>query len=74
MFSSHFTGIDIQFLENLYIDDCTNVDAMLILPALQKNNHLEVLSMSGIQCVCDKFVKGLIPVHGSNLKELVFAG
>ena len=47
---------------------------MLILPALQKNNHLEVLSMSGIQCVCDKFVKGLIPVHGSNLKELVFAG
>ena len=47
---------------------------MLILPALQKNNHLEVLSMSRIQCVCDKFVKGLIPVHGSNLKELVFAG
>ncbi|XP_020402260.1 uncharacterized protein [Zea mays] len=61
-------------LRELYIDDCTNVDAMAILPALQKINHLEVLSMSGIQSVCDKFVKGLIPVHGSNLKELAFAG
>ena len=58
----------------MYIDDCTNVDAMAILPAPQKINHLEVLAMSGIQSVCDKFVKGLIPVHGSNLKELAFAG
>jgi hypothetical protein len=24
--------------------------------------------------VCDKLVKGLIPVHGLNMKELVFAG
>jgi len=47
---------------------------MLILPALQKNNYLEILSMSVIQCVCDKFVKGLIPVHGSNLKELANVG
>jgi DNA repair protein RAD7 len=46
----------------------------MLLPALQKNNRLEVLSMSGIQSVCDKFVKGLIPVHGSNLKVLPFAG
>ncbi|CAO2173048.1 unnamed protein product [Urochloa humidicola] len=61
-------------LRELYIDDCTNVDAMTILPALQKINHLEVLSMSGIQSVCDKFVNELIPVHGSNMKELAFAG
>lgn len=47
---------------------------MAILPALQKINHLEVLAMFGIQSLCDKFVKGLIPVHGSNLKELAFAG
>ncbi|CAO2188485.1 unnamed protein product [Urochloa humidicola] len=61
-------------LRELYIDDCTNVDAMTILPALQKINHLEVLSMSGIQSVCDKFVNELIPVHCSNMKELAFAG
>ncbi|CAD6265268.1 unnamed protein product [Miscanthus lutarioriparius] len=74
------SGIDIlanklhSVLRELYIDECTNVDAMAILPALQKINHLEVLSMSGIQSVCDKFVKELIVVHGSNLKELAFAG
>ncbi|CAL5005865.1 unnamed protein product [Urochloa decumbens] len=61
-------------LRELYIDDCTNVEAMTILPALQKINHLEVLSMSGIQSVCDKFVNELVPVHGSNMKELAFAG
>uniref|UniRef100_J3MTL4 Rad7 n=2 Tax=Oryza brachyantha TaxID=4533 RepID=J3MTL4_ORYBR len=61
-------------LTELYIDDCLNVDAMMILPALQKIKHLEVLSMSGVQSVCDKFVKELIPVHCSNLKELAFAG
>ncbi|PWZ57429.1 hypothetical protein Zm00014a_007385 [Zea mays] len=63
-----------NFLRELYIADCTNVDAMAILPALQKINHLEVLAMFGIQSLCDKFVKGLIPVHGSSLKELAFAG
>ncbi|KAM0830398.1 hypothetical protein ACQ4PT_066240 [Festuca glaucescens] len=61
-------------LRELYIDDCLNVDAMVILPALQKIEHLEVLSMSGIQSVCDKFVNELIPIHGSNLRELAFAG
>ncbi|KAG2584332.1 hypothetical protein PVAP13_6KG297700 [Panicum virgatum] len=61
-------------LRELYIDDCTNVDAMMILPALQKINHLEALSMSGIQSVCDKFVNELLAVHGSNMKELAFAG
>jgi len=42
---------------------------MAILPALQKIIHLVVLSMSGIQSVCDKFVMGLIPVHCSKLKD-----
>ncbi|KAL6644686.1 hypothetical protein ACP70R_016294 [Stipagrostis hirtigluma subsp. patula] len=74
------TGIKIvasklhSVLRELYIDDCINVEAMMILPALQKINHLEVLSMSGIQSVCDKFVNELIPVHGSNMRELAFAG
>ncbi|PUZ51796.1 hypothetical protein GQ55_6G218500 [Panicum hallii var. hallii] len=61
-------------LRELYIDDCTNVDAMMILPALQKINHLEALSMSGIQSVCDKFVNELLTIHGLNMKELAFAG
>uniref|UniRef100_A0A0A9D7Y7 F-box/LRR-repeat protein 15-like leucin rich repeat domain-containing protein n=1 Tax=Arundo donax TaxID=35708 RepID=A0A0A9D7Y7_ARUDO len=61
-------------LRELYIDDCINVEAMMILPALQKIKHLEVLSMSGILSVCDKFVSELIPIHGSNMRELAFAG
>uniref|UniRef100_A0A453SYB4 F-box/LRR-repeat protein 15-like leucin rich repeat domain-containing protein n=1 Tax=Aegilops tauschii subsp. strangulata TaxID=200361 RepID=A0A453SYB4_AEGTS len=61
-------------LRELYINDCLNVDAMMILPALEKIKQLEVLSMSGIQSVCDKFVNELIPVHGSNIRELAFAG
>ncbi|XP_044959870.1 uncharacterized protein LOC123411020 [Hordeum vulgare subsp. vulgare] len=61
-------------LRELYINDCLNVDAMMILPALKKIKHLEVLSMSGIQSVCDKFVNELIPIHGSNIRELAFAG
>ncbi|XP_062196759.1 uncharacterized protein LOC133899728 [Phragmites australis] len=74
------TGIEIlanklhSVLRELYIDDCLNVEAMMILPALQKIKHLEVLSMSGVQSVCDKFVNELIPVHGSNMRELAFAG
>lgn len=61
-------------LRELYIDDCQNVEAIMILPALQKIEHLQVLSMCGIQSVCDKFVNELIPVHGSNIRELAFAG
>ncbi|VAI80081.1 unnamed protein product [Triticum turgidum subsp. durum] len=61
-------------LRELYINDCLNVDAMMILPALKKIKQLEVLSMSGIQSVCDKFVNELIPIHGPNIRELAFAG
>lgn len=60
-------------LTELYVDDCQNVDAMAILPALKKLIHLEVLSVAGIQSVCDKFVHQLIPVCGSHMKELIFA-
>lgn len=74
------SGIDIlanklhSVLRELYIDDCTNVEAMMILPSLKRINHLEVLSMSGIQSVCDKFVGELLHIHGSNMKGLAFAG
>ncbi|KAF8388732.1 hypothetical protein HHK36_025412 [Tetracentron sinense] len=60
-------------LRELYIDDCQNIDVMLILPALKKIEHLEVLSVTGIQTVCDDFVSDLITLHGPNMKELVLA-
>ncbi|KAJ4789838.1 F-box/LRR protein [Rhynchospora pubera] len=60
-------------LRELYIDNCQNVNAMLILPSLKKAKCLEVLSMAGIPSVSDKFVSELIPVCGSTIKELCFA-
>ncbi|XXG41788.1 hypothetical protein AAC387_Pa01g2184 [Persea americana] len=73
------TGINIlaenlaSVLKELYIDDCQNVDALSILPALMKLKHLEILSVADIRNVCDKFVCALIPLCGPNMKELVFS-
>ncbi|KAA8538717.1 hypothetical protein F0562_028302 [Nyssa sinensis] len=73
------TGIDIlanslgSVLRELYIDDCQRIDAMLIVPALKKFEHLEVLSVAGIHSVCDKFVSDIIAVRGHNMKELDLA-
>lgn len=61
-------------LRELYIDDCHDVDAMLILPSLMKLKHLEVLSVAGIDSITNKFVKKLVSVCGSTIKELVFSG
>ncbi|XP_078160926.1 uncharacterized protein LOC144556446 isoform X2 [Carex rostrata] len=61
-------------LRELYIDNCQNVCAMSILPSLKKANCLEVLSMARISSVSNKFVRELIPVCGSTIKELNFAG
>ncbi|KAJ1704705.1 hypothetical protein LUZ63_004484 [Rhynchospora breviuscula] len=68
--------IDKQALlvRELYIDECQNIDAMSILPSLKKVKSLEVLSMAGITSVSNQFVQELIPVCGSTLKELNFAG
>ncbi|KAM0830399.1 hypothetical protein ACQ4PT_066240 [Festuca glaucescens] len=55
-------------------DDFGNIFGKCMTESLEKIEHLEVLSMSGIQSVCDKFVNELIPIHGSNLRELAFAG
>ncbi|KAI3447203.1 hypothetical protein Pfo_003868 [Paulownia fortunei] len=60
-------------LRELYLDNCHGVDAMLILPALLKLENLEVLSLAGIQTVCDHFVSEFISVHGCRMKELVLA-
>ncbi|XP_058078242.1 uncharacterized protein LOC131226651 [Magnolia sinica] len=60
-------------LRELYIDECQSVDAMLILSALKKLKHLEVLSVAGVPNVCDKFVRELLSGCGPNMKELALA-
>lgn len=58
-------------LKELYIDDCQSIDAMLTLPALKKFEHLEVLSVFGMQSVCDDFIREFIFAQGHHIKELV---
>ncbi|KAL8480036.1 hypothetical protein ACS0TY_026823 [Phlomoides rotata] len=60
-------------LRELYLDYCDGIDAMLILPALQKLENLEVLSVAGIQTVCDDFVCEFLSANGHRMKELVLA-
>ncbi|KAK6152007.1 hypothetical protein DH2020_014642 [Rehmannia glutinosa] len=60
-------------LRELYLDNSHGIDAMLILPALIKLEKLEVLSLAGIQTVCDDFVSEFISVNGCRMKELVLA-
>ncbi|MBA0731908.1 hypothetical protein Gogos_016029 [Gossypium gossypioides] len=60
-------------LRELYLDECHNIEAMVVLPALKKLKCLEVLSMAGIQTVCDDFVIKMVEACGKNMKELVFA-
>ncbi|XP_030448494.1 uncharacterized protein LOC115671165 [Syzygium oleosum] len=58
-------------LKELFIDDCQSINAMLALPALKKFEHLEVLSVAGMQSVCDDFIREFIFVRGHHMKELV---
>ncbi|OVA08353.1 Leucine-rich repeat [Macleaya cordata] len=60
-------------LKVLHIDDCPNIDALKILPALKKLKNLEVLSVAGIETVCDDFVCEFISEHGSKMKEFILA-
>ncbi|XP_052182272.1 uncharacterized protein LOC127794966 [Diospyros lotus] len=58
-------------LRELYLDDCQCIDPMLIVPALSKLVHLEVLSLARIETVCDDFISNFIAFRGHNIKELV---
>ncbi|XVF35265.1 hypothetical protein REPUB_Repub18cG0130700 [Reevesia pubescens] len=60
-------------LRELYLDECQNIEAMVVLPSLKKLKCLELLSLAGIQTVCDDFVIELVEACGRNMKELVFA-
>ncbi|KAI3925852.1 hypothetical protein MKW92_019333, partial [Papaver armeniacum] len=61
-------------LKELYLDDCQNIDMMLSLPALQRLEFLEVLSLADIETVSDNFVSNFVTVCGQNLKELDLSG
>lgn len=61
-------------LRELYLDNCEAIDPMLILPALLKLEHLEVLSVAGIQTVCDAFIKEFVTHRGQSLREIVLKG
>lgn len=61
-------------LSELYINDCQNIDAILILPALKKLEHLEVLSVAGLESVTDGFIKEFIIARGDSIKELILMG
>ncbi|KAK6941299.1 hypothetical protein RJ641_026676 [Dillenia turbinata] len=60
-----------SILRELYLDDCYNIDVMLMLPAMRKLEQLEVLSLAGIQSVTDRFLCEFINMHGSRMKELI---
>jgi len=60
-----------SLLKELYLDDCLTIDAAQIVPALRKLEHLEVLSLAGIQTVSDEFIGDYITARGHNMKELV---
>ncbi|KAL4563754.1 hypothetical protein LXL04_027799 [Taraxacum kok-saghyz] len=60
-------------LKELYIDECFGLDAMKILPALIKLQHLEVLSVSRNESVNDLFIRQLVNIRGKNMKELILA-
>ncbi|XP_051114077.1 uncharacterized protein LOC127239797 [Andrographis paniculata] len=69
----HLASSQRSILRELYLDECQGVDAMLILPALLDLQKLEVLSMAGIQTVCDDFVVTFVSAHGCRIKELGLA-
>ncbi|OWM74419.1 hypothetical protein CDL15_Pgr013323 [Punica granatum] len=60
-------------LRELYLNDCQSIDAMLMLPALKKLEHLQVLSVGGISSLSDDFVREFIALRGHGIRELVLS-
>ncbi|XP_058185738.1 uncharacterized protein LOC131302963 isoform X1 [Rhododendron vialii] len=60
-------------LRELYIDNCHRIDARVVAPAILEFKRLEVLSVAGIQTVCDEFVVEVITKCGRNMKGLDLA-
>ncbi|CAN1773767.1 DNA repair protein rhp7 [Linum perenne] len=60
-------------LKELYINDCQSIVAMDMLPALLRLQHLEVLSLGGIETVSDNFIICFCAERGDAMKELVLS-
>lgn len=60
-----------SILRKLYLDDCQGIDVMLMVPELKKFEQLEVLSVAGIESVCDEFILEFVSICGHNMKELI---
>uniref|UniRef100_A0A7N0ZTD8 Uncharacterized protein n=1 Tax=Kalanchoe fedtschenkoi TaxID=63787 RepID=A0A7N0ZTD8_KALFE len=60
-------------LEELYLDDCLAIDVVAMLTALKEFLNLQVLSVAGSPSVGDDFVRHIVALRGSFMKELVFA-
>ncbi|KAL2945110.1 DNA repair protein rhp7 [Bienertia sinuspersici] len=61
-------------LQELYLDECDDLNAMRMLPMLQRMRSLDVLSLRGLLSVSDKFIREFILTNGENMKELVLDG
>ncbi|KAI3805318.1 hypothetical protein L1987_27581 [Smallanthus sonchifolius] len=61
-------------LKELYIDECPRINAKHSLSSIMKLHCLEVLSVAGIETVCDEFVMLVALSRGQKLKELNLAG
>ncbi|PSS19327.1 F-box protein like [Actinidia chinensis var. chinensis] len=60
-------------LRELFIDNWQKLEALHISPAIKKFKRLEVLSVAGIQTVCDEFLIEIMTECGQNMKELDLA-
>ncbi|KAL9674374.1 hypothetical protein QQ045_030646 [Rhodiola kirilowii] len=60
-------------LKELYLDECPQINALFMWPALMELKTLEVLSLAGIHRVTDGFLGPIARVCGSNMKELRLA-
>ncbi|XP_057841004.2 uncharacterized protein LOC131050759 [Cryptomeria japonica] len=60
-------------IRELRLEECNQLDAMRILPALKKMHKLEVLSVAGITSVTDEFVTEILAYIGCDLIELSLA-
>lgn len=60
-------------LRELFIDNCSRVDAKNMASAVAKFKHLEVLSVAGIPDLCDGVIGDIITACGRNIKDLDLA-
>lgn len=63
-----------SILRELYMDQCESIDFKLMLPAMNKIKHLDVLSVAENESVHDEFIIKFVTAQGQNVKELILTG